>query len=570
MGNSRKSNLFTQVPVKPPKRSLFDLSHEVKMSGKFGYLYPVLCVDTLPGDSFRDTMNCMLRFAPMAAPVMHRFDVSTHFFFVPYRIIWDNWQDFITGGSEGTEAPLIPFFTPAGIATELGDAKTMQIGSLWDYLGLPTAPAGTPVVTSTEQISALPFYAVAKVFNDYYRDPNLTAPYGGDSGEIPIPTEVDGNVNANTDALLFLMALSPEGSSAFLRRGFEKDYFTSALPWAQRGAQVLMPLSGVAVEGDIVYKAQSDYFNFDGTNPAVGGINAAQFRNAAGQAILEGVTDDKATRVENIDTITFDNAATTINDFRRALAIQKWLEANARGGARYTEQIKSHFDETVPDFRLQRAEYLGGGKQPVQISEVLATAEMEAGPQVGDMYGHGLSVGRTNKFSYRCHEHGVVLGFLSVTMRTAYSQGIPKMFSRQDKYEFAWPELAHLGEQEIKSKELFYSFDATDDDDNNLLFGYIPRYAEYKFHNDRIAGDFRGSLSFWHEGRRFTERPVLDQVFTTIYEDGDGGTAVANDKEESFRRIFNVNNGTDYLWMQLYHHLTVKRPLPYFGVPNII
>lgn len=570
MGNSRKNNLFTQVPVKPPKRSLFDLSHEVKMSGKFGYLYPVLCVDTLPGDSFRDTMNCMLRFAPMAAPVMHRFDVTTHFFFAPYRILWDNWQDFITGGTDGTAAPIPPYFTPTGINALLGPL-VMQSGSLWDYLGLPVSPAIDPVAFSTEQISALPFYAVAKVFNDYYRDPNLV---GGQAwivnanGELPIPTELDGDVSADLEATQILMGLTPGADASWLRRGFEKDYFTSALPWAQRGAQVLMPLSGVAEASDIEYRNPAIFFDSGTQTPPAS--QPALFAAGAGGG-NSGITDQtQFQRIENIDSITFTNAATTINDFRRALAIQKWLEANARGGARYTEQIKSHFDETVPDFRLQRAEYLGGGKQPVQISEVLATAEMEAGPQVGDMYGHGLSVGRTNKFSYRCHEHGVVLGFLSVTMRTAYSQGIPKMFSRRDKYEYAWPELAHLGEQEIKTKEVFYSFALADDDDNDLLFGYIPRYAEYKFQNDRIAGDFRGSLSFWHEGRRFTQRPVLDGIFTTIYEDGDGGSTVPNSLEESFRRIFNVNDGTDYLWMQLYHHLTVKRPLPYFGVPSII
>lgn len=545
MANQRNNNLFTQVPIKPPKRSLFDLSHEVKMSGKFGYLYPILCVDTLPGDTFRNTMNAMIRFAPMAAPVMHRFDVTTHFFFVPYRILWDNWQDFITGGQDGTEAPVFPFITPIGLSDGGEDLSPMFKGSLWDYLGLPTTDATIGAGTS-DPINVLPFRACAKIWNDYYRDPNLDT-------EFDLNTELDGDVSAQT-------VTSQIAILNKYRRGFEKDYFTSALPWAQRGPQVLMPMeilvnraeytSGAAftASGDIMHGSGPDFnlliTDADGAPPPGGG-----------QLNLTG-----------------ENATTTINDFRRALALQKWMEANARGGARYTEQIQSHFSVTVPDFRLQRAEYLGGGKQPVQISEVLATADNgEVGSaNIGDMYGHGLSVGRTNQFTYRCQEHGVVLGFLSVTMRTAYSQGIPKMWSRRDKYDFAWPELAHLGEQEIKTKEVFYSFDLADAAENELLFGYIPRYAEYKFHNDRIAGDFRGSLSFFHEGRKFTERPVLDKIFTTIYEDGDGGSQIANDKEESFRRIFNVNNGTDYLWMQLYHRLTVKRPLPYFGVPRII
>lgn len=564
MANERKNNLFKQVPAPNVRRNLFDLSHEVKMSGKFGYLYPVLCMETLPGDTIRDAMNVMVRFAPMGAPVMHRCDVTTHFFFVPKRIICEPWQDFITGGQDGLAAPVLPFFTPSGINAAISDpALAMGVGTLWDYLGLPTMPTVPPAVFGDEQISALPFYACAKVFNDYYRDPNLR-------DELPIPVDVEGDVSANADAQAILLLLTPGNypDLPLMARGFEKDYFTSALPWAQRGAQVLMPLSGIAEADDVVYKVESDWYKFTGAQAAAGAVD---IQSNAGQTQMRD-SAGTYTRVENIDTITFDNAATTINDFRRALAIQRWLEANARGGARYVEQIEGHFNVRVPDYRLQRAEYLGGGKQPVSISEVLATADSERAESdsyVGDMAGHGISVGRTNQFTYRCEEHGFVVGFLSVTCRTAYSQGISRMWSRRDKFDYAWPETANLGEQEIKSKELFYSFDNADEAANEAVFGYIPRYAEYKFHNDRIAGDFRTSLSFWHLGRRFTVRPVLDDIFTTMYEDG-GGNGVANSREESFRRIFYVNNGSDYLWMQLYHRLTAKRPLPYFGVPQII
>lgn len=562
MSNSRKKNLFTQVPVARVKRNLFDLSHEVKMSGKFGYLYPVLCMDTLPGDTIRDRMNVLLRFAPLAAPVMHRFDVTTHFFFVPNRLISDHWEDFITGGQDGTEEPVLPFYTPAGIGAF--SPNLMEQGSLWDYLGLPKLVVA-PGTYTDKPISALPFFAVAKVWNDYYRDPNLM-------DELPIPTELEGDVSANVDAQNILMGLTPGVIESYLRRGFEKDYFTSALPWAQRGAQVLMPLAGVATDTDITYKDGawgSELFKVGTNNYASSGaVTIAAGGNPA------GLQDSAAARlrVENIDEISFENASTTINDFRRAIAIQRWLEVNARGGPRYVEQIEGHFNVRVPDYRLQRAEYLGGGRQPVQISEVLATASTDEGvvrADVGDLFGHGISVGSTNQFTYRCQEHGFVLGFISITMRTAYSQGIPKMFQRTDKFDYAWPETAHLGEQEIKNSEVFFSFDNADEANNDGTFGYIPRYAEYKFQNDRVAGDFRGTLNYWHEGRYFTERPALDREFVTIYEDGDAGTGLASSSEQSFRRIFNVNDGTDYVWMQLYHHLTAKRPLPYFGVPMI-
>lgn len=545
--NQRKSNIFKTTPGPKVNRNLFDLSHEVKMSGKFGYLYPILCIDTLPGDTFRDTMNCMIRLAPMLAPVMHRLDVTTHFFFVPNRILTDHWEDFITGGQDGLDASVLPFVTPLGIVTALGSSDKMTQGELWDYMGLPVAPSVAPAGGwSTENISVLPFRAIGKIWSDYYRDPNLDT-------EVDLDTEVTGNVSGLASTAICL-------DKYYFKRAFEKDYFTSALPWAQRGAQVLMPFSA-----DVTYMDQSVVKRSDTGDPMtnfdllLGTQSVPTHGGTMGISNDLGATEQLAGRIENIEDIS--NGSTTINDFRRAIAIQKWLEANARGGARYVEQIQGHFDVTVPDYRLQRAEYLGGGKQPIQISEVVATADL--GGSLGDLAGHGISVGRTNTFNYRCQEHGFIIGILSVTMRTAYSQGIPKMWLKKDKFEFAWPELANLGEQEIKSEEIFFSYDEADEADNRELFGYTPRYSEYKFHNDRIAGDFRSTLGFWHLGRKFTTRPMLDSTFTTIWEDGAG-------VEETFRRIFAVTTDVDYLWIQLYHHLTAKRPLPYFGVPQII
>lgn len=535
--NQRKNNIFTSVPGAKVSRNLFDLSHEVKMSGKFGFLYPILLVDTLPGDNVRDTMNCLLRFAPLLSPVMHRCDVSTHFFFVPNRLLTDHWEEFITGGQDGDSVPVLPYITPNDITDGELEPEFVSKGSLWDYLGLPIteqAPGG--VSASMENVSVLPFRACAKVWNDYYRDPNLDE-------EMDLDVELQGNVSLESRTSMILDIRK-------YRRAFEKDYFTSALPYAQRGAQVLIPLS-VTVDHAQLNTGFVPGFSGNLTTTAGGVLG-----NSGGAGVIE---------------LTGENVETTINDFRRALAVQKWMEANARGGARYTEQIQGHFDVTVPDYRLMRAEYLGGGKQPVQISEVLATGGGSVGlgnAVVGEMSGHGISVGRTNRFSYRCEEHGWIVGFLSVTMRTAYSQGIPKMWSRPTKFDYAWPELANLGEQEILSKEVFFGFATADMAANQVLFGYTPRYAEYKFLNDRIAGDFRDNLGFWHLGRKFTARPSLDVAFTTIFEDGGGGGAL-DSQEENFRRIFAVQDGTDYLWMQLYHHLTAKRPLPYFGVPKI-
>lgn len=498
------------------------------MSGKFGFLYPVLLMDCLPGDTVRDTMTAFCRFAPMLAPVMHRIDVTTHFFFVPNRILSDHWEDFITGGREGTSAPVLPFIKVSDVTTD----SYMRKGNLWDYLGLPVWN-GTDPTTSVEQISVLPFRAYQKIWNDYYRDPNFEA-------EADLDLEVQGNVTG-AEHVLWIR-----------NRGWQKDYFTAALPFAQRGAEVLLPLGG---SGSVTYTPVSQVLNADGTAPLASG----NLTVGIGDPDLILPTAQWG-RIENIDEVTLDTSNITINDFRMSLALQRWMENNARGGGRYIEQIQSHFNQRVPDYRLQRAEYLGGGRQPVTISEVLSTADSEDVP-VGDLAGHGLSVGKSNRFTYKCQEHGFVIGIMSVMPTTAYFQGIDRMWSRVTRYDYAWPELAHLGEQEILSKEVYYGYASTDDDENAEVFGYIPRYAEYKFKQDRVAGDYRDTLAFWHLARIFLVRPALDAQFTTMYENGDD--------EETFRRIFAVQSGADYLWFQLFHRLTAKRPLPYFGVPQI-
>lgn len=519
--------------MRAPKRSFFDLSHEVKMSGKMSYLYPILVTDCLPGDTFRNDSTIMMRFAPMLAPIMHRVNVTTHFFFVPNRLLYDGWEDFITGGQDGVTDVTTPYLAPNTILAAGTRALTEQ-GTLWDYLGLPPSVAAGPM-SSPERVSALPFMAYSKVWSDYYRDPNFDT-------EIEFPM-AGGDMVAQFPTIGNLK-----------RRGWRKDYFTSALPWAQRGQSVLIPLSGLATE------VIDDNTGLPADNDLYLGTMPAPFdpgRLAIGEGFAAGTLNTGTASLR------FDNSEITINDLRTSLALQSWLENNARGGARYVEQIQSHFSVRVPDYRLQRAEYLGGGMQAVQISEVLSTTKNETEEQpLGEMGGHAVSVGRSNQFTYRCQEHGWILGVMSVMPEPAYSQGIDKMWLREDKYDYAWPELANLGEQEILSKELFYSFDIAQQSNNLTTFGYIPRYSEYKFKNDRIAGDFRNTLSFWHLGRIFSSRPFLASEFTT-------GDEAGTDWENDMRRVFAVQDGTDYLWIDIFHRFTAKRPLPYFGVPQL-
>lgn len=541
---NKRTALFNRVPVKNVNRNMFDLSHEVKMSGKFGKLYPVLLMDALPSDTIRDQMTAFCRFAPMLSPVMHRIDIITHFFFVPNRIICDFWEEFITGGQDGTSAPVLPFIRPLDFTGDPDNTSLLQKGTLWDYLGLPVNEGED--CRSEQKFSVLPFRAYAKVWNDYYRDPNL-------DDELDLDVSLQGNVSAQTIAA---------GLMSLRNKGWERDYYTSMLPWAQRGSEVLMPLAG---SGPVT-----------NSSPLVITPNAGNPGNLTTDSLGFVGVDGNVLGVDTLSGLTAEltTSEVSINDLRRSLAIQSWLENNARGGGRYIEQLQAHFNQIVPDFRLQRAEYLGGGRQAVQISEVLATAAGEqaslggSSSYLGELGGHGISMGKSNRFTYRCQEHGWVIGITSVLPRTAYQQGIDRMWTRETKFDFPWPELAHLGEQEMYSKEVFYSFDSDNDAANNLPFGYLPRYAEMKFKNDRVAGDFRDQLLFWHLGRKFTQRPVLDSDFTTMLEDG--RNAAGQELEETFRRIFAVESDVDYLWFQFFHHLTAKRPLPYFGVPQLL
>lgn len=536
----RKESIFSSVPLPNIPRNLFDLSHEVKMTCKFGLLYPVFLEDTLPGDTWRSDSVAMARMLALLSPVMHEVKLTMHFFFVPNRLLTDVWEDFITRGQEGDLEPVLPYVTPAGVNAVT--AAAMGRSTLWHNLGLPPLYPGT--VTSTEQISALPFRAYAKVWNDWYRDPNFDE-------EIDLDTEVEGDVSAATTNAI----LDKGNYKGLMTRMWRRDYFTSALADAQRGPEVLLPLSGLATHA---VKASDGTPVPDDKALGVIGLPPGEGRIGYADSWNPGVNAAQAN-------ILLDNSEVSINDTRLAFAIQRWMENNARGGARYNEQILTHFRVKVPDYRLQRSEYLGGGKQKFRISEVLSTAETEDVP-VGDLRGHGVSVGNTNRFTYRCEEHGWIIGIMSITPDTAYYQGIERKWSRRTWDEFAWPELAHLGEQPVLSKEVFFSPLSTQDAANNAEFGYQPRYSEYKFANDKIRGEFTNSLEYWHLGRKFTSRPTLGSGFTSMHPDGDG----TNSGEVSYDRIFAVQDSTDYIVMQIFHKTTAKRPLPYFGVPRLI
>jgi hypothetical protein len=502
-------SIFSQIKADKPTTNQFDLSHDRKMSMDLGTLTPILALECIPGDKFNMSTSQMLRFAPLVAPMMHQVTVYTHFFFVPNRILWSNWKDFITGGEDGLNTSVFPTLTYDG---------SPAVGTLSDYLGLPVGITAVP----SQSVSALPFAAYQRIYNEYYRDQNL--------------------ISKVTDTLTD--GINGFGSFKDLRtRAWQHDYFTSALPWTQKGAEATIPLGAIQ---EVTFQDPADLFGTSGRDFRIVSTGTAGDPTAD----LEAYTGVAGTPAGTWQPAEMNVGATTINELRNAFRLQEWLEKNARGGSRYIECIKSHFGVTSSDSRLQRPEFLGGGSSPVTISEVLQTSSNATQPTPqGNMAGHGISVGSNNNFTYSCEEHGYIMGIMSILPKTAYQDGIPKHFLKFDKFDYFWPSFAHLGEQPIENKELYFTNDSLNED----VFGYTPRYAEYKYMNSSVHGEFKTTLKQWHMGRIFTSRPALNKTFIEC---------------TPTTRVFAVLTG-EKIYAHVYHNIRATRKMPYFGTPNL-
>nr|QJB21626.1 MAG: major capsid protein [Microvirus sp.] len=506
------SKLFSQTSFSKPKRNVFDLSHEKKLSMNMGELIPILVQEVIPGDTFRVNTEALIRMAPMVAPVMHRVNAYTHYFFVPNRLTYGEWEKFITGGESGNDLPSFP---------KLSIDESLRAyagpGTLIDYMGVVPPDPSTPILTPLE-VSALPFRAYQMIYNEYYRDQNVTPKVGVTAASTVTPPENFTLISTQW-------------------RAWEKDYFSSALPWTQRGNEV-----GIPNKVNYLY-------------PAKVIDNLGEYPSTTGALGYEsgGALEDNANSVnfglENVEDLTI-----TVNDLRRSVRLQEWLEKNARVGSRYVEQILSHFGVKSSDARLQRPEYLGGGKSPIVISEVLSTFNNESVPG-GTMYGHGVGVANGNYFKKSFEEHGYIIGILSVIPRTAYQNGVDRSFLKFDKFDYFWPEFAQLGEQPIMNMEIFHDYYLGEPKLNKDTWGYQSRYAEYKFKQSSVHGDFRDTLDFWHMGRKFETRPELNTSFI---------------KSDPTHRIFADTAETDHkLYVQLYNSVKAIRPIPTFNTPTI-
>lgn len=534
-------SIFSKIPASKAKRSRFNLSHSYKTTGGIGKLIPVLCREVIPGDVWNLNMSTLVRMSPTLAPIMHNFNIRTECFFVPNRLIWSDWQDFITGGQDGTLAPVKPYLT-AG--TFYG--RTDLANSNYDYLSMPLLPNGRAALPndSTIRVDIMPLLALQLIYNEYYRDPNLDTDY---SRSFPVASGTYTPTSSDPSLAELIRTKS---------RCWEKDYFTAALPWTQRGPQAQLPVNG----GNVTLRTDTTTTPLWQTNAGSPIINGTDFTtNAGGQTGIEQGSSTVYPRFNPNNSLEASGGSVSINDLRRTSAIQRWLENNARGGSRYIEQILAHFGVISSDSRLQRPEFLGSGKSPVIISEVLQTSgsniEGQSTPQA-NMAGHGIGGGINHGCYRHFEEHGFIICFASIVPRSSYIFGLEPQYTRFDKLQYAWPELARLGEQPVYRSEL----DATGSASFSETFGYQPRYADYKYVLSRTTGEMSRTLSFWQAARRINNvSPVLSSTFNHI-------------NQADFYNLFPAGEASadQQFYLELYHNIKCSRKLPKYGTPIIV
>lgn len=567
MAKGYKNTLFTKVKTPNVPLNKFDLSFDNLLTSGMGKLYPILCKEMLPGDRFRVKSDMLVRVMPMTSPVYGNLKAYIHYFFVPNRLVWSNWEEFITGGENGEDTHVPPYTTLGNFLkdsvardsenisedTEMPDAISkisFLEGTLVDYLNLPSFKGvkygeGTyPTdISDSTPISLLPFRAYSLIWNEYYRDQNV-------DDEIDIQQDVDG-LASNSGKFNFDYHL-------IRRRRWLKDYFTSALPTPQRGPDVSLPIidsgSAIVADGNLYLKGTGNLatgmddsvLTPDGVDASKFGLSTAGMQDPANKDVTN-IQYQSGLKVQQGSLI-----SATINDLRQAIALQKFYEISARAGSRYMETILGHFHVRSSDARLQRPEYIGGGVTPITVSEVPQTSATDDVSPQGNLAGRGIGFGRTNQAIYRAEEHGYLIGILSIIPEPLYFQGINKSFSRLQRDQYYWPSFAHLGEQPIMKSELYVSADPQFDNSDSL-FGYAPRYAEYKYSPNEIHGLIRSSLSNWTFARQL-DAANLNSDFLEV---------------PAINNPFAVQDDTDKFIIWITNNIDALRPMPFFGTPSI-
>ena len=530
---SASAHSFAMVPKADIPRSKFTMQKTLKTTFDSGYLVPIMCEEVLPGDTFNVNVTMFGRLATPLFPVMDNLHLDSFFFFVPNRLVWTNWVKFM--GEQDNPADSISYSIPQ----QVSPAGGYTVGSLQDYFGLPTV--GQVGAGNTVSHSALPVRAYNLIYNQWFRDENLQNSVTVDKGDGPDTT--------------------PATNYTLLRRGKRHDYFTSALPWPQKGGTaVTLPLgtsAPIKYNPNFGSGGNSADNKFVVESISAGGVTTAAYGNTAG-AFTGG-----APFGGNFNLFADLSAATaaTINQLRQSFQIQKLLERDARGGTRYTEIIRSHFGVASPDARLQRPEYLGGGSTSINISPIAQTGGTGASgtttPQ-GNLAAFGTYMAGGHGFTQSFVEHGYVIGIVSVRADLTYQQGIRKLWSRSTRYDFYFPAFATLGEQAVLNKEIYC--DGSSNDSN--VFGYQERWAEYRYNPSQITGLFKststGTIDPWHYAQKFTSLPTLNSTFIQdtppLSRNLAVGTA-ANGQQLLLDAFFNIN---------------AARPMPMYSVPGLI
>lgn len=501
------------------KRSKHSLSHYKLMTGIMGQLYPVACFEVLPGDSIQQSTSLLLRGLPLNAPVMHPVTVRLHHWFVPHRLVWAGWEDFITGGPDGIggAAGAYPYITTPG-------SPGTVVGSLHDYLGIP------PGVIA-QQVSALPFRSYGLIFNEHYRDEDIVTKR--------VVSTASGSDTTTATTLAKI--------------AWEKDRFTAARPWPQKGPAVTMPLGTSApVKGIAIQSAANPFTETRADLRETGSVATQTWTGDAASSAVSGfvMREQGSSGFPNIYADLSTATAVDVSTVREAFALQRYQEARARYGSRYVEYLR-YLGVRSSDSRLQRPEYLGGGKQTISFSEVLQTGVTTAGSTagVGTLKGHAIAAMRSNRYRRFFEEHGLVMTLLSIRPRTMYPDALERMWSRRTKESYWQKELELIGQEEVFNQEVYAKHSSP-----TGVFGYADRYDDYRHIYSKVSGDFRTTLDFWHQARLFGSDPALNSTFVEC---------------SPSARIFQVTTG-DNLLVMASHSIQARRMVTRNATPRVI